>query len=208
MMKALFSLLIFVMYQTAVAQCQHTWLRYLEGNTDTIVRVNGCLDRNPISNAETVDAFISMAKEHTLSGMDIESILMKELDSLKQLPRDSSVLAAISNVNYQLTSQFQIISSDSIEYALYAMDTLVVKGRSIVIYAFSSNFESKWNEDFDNWFFYYTREFGIINATYVCIWDGPCFKEITLVDSCRINNGNRAIFEKVKRYILNTKFRE
>ncbi len=115
-MKALFSLLIFLMYQTAAAQCQHTWLRYLEGNTDTIVRVNGCLDKNLNSNLETVDSFISKVREHTLSGMDIETILMKELDSLKQLPRDSSVLAAISNVNYQLTSQFQIISSDSIEY--------------------------------------------------------------------------------------------
>lgn len=89
------------------------------------------------------------------------------------------------------------------------MDTLTLEENQIVIYAFSSNFKTNWNEDYSNWFFYYTTQFGILEAEYTCIWtfDYPCFVRMSLIDNCKIDYRNRDCFNKTKEYILKTKFR-
>ncbi|WP_118975700.1 hypothetical protein [Taibaiella koreensis] len=208
-MKILFSVVALLTVHIAFGQCKHTWIRHSGEAVDTVMRANGRLEPNPISQSETIDAFIQKVDGHIAEKRIEGTTIPRELDSLKQLPGDSDVLLEIRYLEHELTSQFQIISSDSIGYALYAMDTLTIMSNPIVIYAFSSNFESEWNEDFGNWFFYYTREFGIVEATYVCTmdWNGPCFDEVTLIDNCKINDQNRAIFEKVKRHVLETRNR-
>ena len=191
------------------AQCTHCWIKTYNGISDTIVRSSNCIELNESCNYNVdFNKIIPRIRQTKFEEVQ-RTELVHYLDSLKSLPDDSIHNFEIRLIERDLNSQFQIVKYDSFELALYAMDTINLEAKNYVIYAFSSNFTTEWNEDYNNWFFYYTPEFGIVEAEYICIWNSefPCQVIMSLQDNCRINNSNKDHFIRTKDYILRTRFR-
>ena len=134
--------------------------------------------------------------------LDVEMIQMlhSRRDSLLTLKKDSTIQEELNRIEYELNNPFQIIKNNDFEVAFYGSDTINVSEKPIVIYLLSSNFKTKWNEDYFNWFVFYTKEYGVIKARYECIFDfpedQPCFTKIYQTDSNQ--NRNAALIQLIK----------
>ena len=59
-----------------------------------------------------------------------------------------------------------LVVVDSTEYVLYGMEEIKLAKRKINVYELRTTLKGKWNDDFPQWIFYYTHEFGIIGIDY------------------------------------------
>lgn len=66
-----------------------------------------------------------------------------------------------SNENHKF-----LIRIDSIEYAFYNLVTFHLRKNDIVVYEIRTTLEGNWNDDFAQWIFSYTKEFGIVAVDY------------------------------------------
>jgi hypothetical protein len=208
-MKIFLTIFSVLLFNHTYSQCAHSWVKKSNNRIDTLLRETNCLEiENDCKKELDIDRVVNSVRKFRIEG-DIRQRAFTKLDSLRALPQDSFIVDKIKYIEDELSSQFQIVDIDSVGYAIYAMDTVEFNHDKIVIYAISSNFRTEWNEDYENWFFYFTKEFGIIDATYTCIWnhaDPSCLTEMVLIDNCKIDLKRRDLFGMTKEYILANRF--
>lgn len=195
------TVLFFLTLAAAAAQCRCRWSRHQGSQTDTIATENVWLDLEGSGKAPPdLSALTRNIRKYRLEGA-LRANYQRLLDSLKNAPGDSVTARKIGVLEAELNSHFQILRLGDIEFAFYSSDTVRIGNHEIIVYFFSSDFKNKWNEDSGNWMFCYTEQFGILNATYRCIWsdEPPCRTSLVLVENCKVDKGNRAVFTALMR---------
>lgn len=113
------------------------------------------------------------------------------LDSLIRNNKNGQYDSDIRFSKMELESIFQIIRIDSIEFALYAHDTIQINGERILLYLFSSNLEKgEWHEHNHNWLLNYAVGIGLVQCTYNCYveYNEPkCYGSYRLLKSKKLS---------------------
>lgn len=195
----LFILTFFVQELSA----QSTWLKLTGGikndSTDSIINTSATTN-NPITAKIDFDKLISQIKIPRLTEGPYFNHLKKEIDSLTtMLPYDSLVQTELTYLNNELNSTFQILNLDSVGFALYGIDTFQYENFSSPIYLFTTNLRGEWNEDYNNWYLYYSAKFGLIKCEYHCFesFAPPCFNYYELIDSSTLESKQKLIVKKM-----------
>ena len=117
-------------------------------------------------------------------------LIARRVESIRKLTEinTDSAKKEIDFINYELESHFQILrTGEGVECALYSIDTVKDENRLITVYTFSTDMRGEWNEDFDNYRFYYTPEYGVLYADHTSIWGNFYPVSVILTDNCRLN---------------------
>lgn len=168
-------------------QCNYIWKR--ADSKDTFL-ISSNLIVNKTVDADSLSAILSSFRDRIRVPPSPQDYFYDQyvIDSLERLPADSLIVDEISFRQDHMKSVFQDHMLDSVGFVLYNIDTFSIEGKRIVVYQISSNLETFWNEDFANWMFLYTKDFGIIRYSFY----GPCdscpgFDSGSLVSNCHLS---------------------
>lgn len=203
-MKRYFLLLVLLCCSHAVfSQCSSRWVE--EGKTTIFASqqlyYSDAKYRKPIE----FDSLVAQIRIPRLDSVTI-NIICSGIDSLKRLTRNDEIERELIFWEHDLNSVFQVITSDSIEFALYNIDTVLYevdkKQVKVIVYKFSTSFWKLWNEDFPNYYLYYTREFGVVTVFGPT---RPLFgTHWKLIDNCKMRNSNSKYY--FRHFMKNWKY--
>jgi hypothetical protein len=181
-------MLMLTAFMTVKGQCDYVWKRIR--SEDTIL-IHSDLIVNLTVDADSLNSILALFRNRIRVPRDPDVIIYQQniIDSLRKLPADSLISDEISSREEYIKSVFQDHMLGKVGYALYNIDTFSIDGRKIVVYQVSSNLETFWNEDFSNWMFLYTREFGVIRYRFTGSFEElPGFETGYLVSNCHLSD--------------------
>lgn len=183
-------------------QCKYTWYRTEDTwkvCSDTITTTKPyCTTSASDTSVTNFEALIAQIK---IPPFDEGTLAYNRalIDTLSKIGSDSAK-KEIEFIENELNSGFQVLEESNIAYALYSIDTFKHEDKRIVVYTFSTSFWKEWNEDFDNWIIYYTREFGVL-LTYEINFSLSATSRFLLVDSCMISGQDRNTVNELLDYV-------
>lgn len=110
-------LIIFLLFvsKAGSSQCTYSWVKTYNDISDTLNRKTSSIDIDDIHNNE-IDFNKLKPKIRKYKFEDsLRQKLKQELDSLRNLPSDSSLSLNITNLELDLNSQFQIVKYGNFE---------------------------------------------------------------------------------------------
>lgn len=178
-------------------QCTYTWEKTDHSGKITTKKPYYTTSPNDTVNIN-FEALIEQIKIPRFED-ELSAHLRSLIDTLRRIDTDSA-RKEILMITDELASVFQSLKQGPIEYVLYDIDTFRSRDKHIPLYRFSTSFYKEWNEDFDNWMFIYTREFGVLKSYETSIYM-PSFTQYMLADNCHIPEQQRKLKNEIMNYI-------
>lgn len=201
--RYIFTILLFCSCFAGKCQCKFSWKVIASGkhaSGDTVI-TNTSLHPNLEGKHLTLDfnELVDAIKIPRFSNELINSFQNK-IDSLDALGTQEAKEES-EFIQLELESKFQLINLDIIQVALYGVDTFFNDDVIVPIYLFATSFYEEWNEDFCNYFFYYTENYGVVVSTYACAWEFT-WEHYSLINSCSYTKSDIVMKEKIVEYVL------
>lgn len=206
-MRYLLAITFFLTTLGSNAQCLYQWkIYYTDGNIKDTSSSSMQFFEDSLAKIERID-FDALIKQIRVPRLPPE-LIARRVESIRKLTEinTDSAKKEIDFINYELESHFQILRiGEGVECALYSIDTVKDENRLITVYTFSTDMRGEWNEDFDNYRFYYTPEYGVLYADHTSIWGYFYPVSVILTDNCRLNGKKvdvKAILEQCEGAFL------
>lgn len=200
-MKYLFALFLFISLECR-AQCRSYWKNINGSDANTIIETDGNLLLGLYGKQEkqnlNFERLVEQIKVPRYDSYMLE-LVNARIDSLSKLS-DSVSLRALKFAQVELADLFQILKDGTIEVALYDIDTFTFGDKQIAIYEFSTSLDTMWHEHFNNYHFFYTKEFEVV-YTYYTERLTITFEPYTLDRNCKVEDSNLKLFTALKAFI-------
>jgi hypothetical protein len=195
---------VFLRLEISIGQCK---FKYAVNHSDTI-ELNGYYFPNEPNQKINFTDLISKIKAPRF---DIETRhrIQSLIDSLsnintKSISTRDSLKNEITYLKYDLNSVFQTILLDGVEFALYKIDSVLIKPGTPreLIYVFSTSFINTWNEDFDSWRLFYNPTYGLLRYEYHSFnLDYEGLNNFILIKNCFTTNDKQQEFITLMNHV-------